>query len=752
MRPFIKIEYLHSVNRIVLTLLLCVASMAFAQTPENSNDIKVGVVLSGGGAKGLAHIGALKVIEKAGIPIDYIGGTSMGAIVGALYASGYTANQLDSIFRVVDFDRLIQDELPRSAKTLYEKEDSERYAITLPFDNFKITVPKSISKGQNIYNLFVKLLNHVNDVRDFNDLPIPFFCMATDVESGEAVLLDKGYLPEAIAASGAFPSLFQPVEIDGRLLIDGGVVNNYPIDELKSMGATFVIGVDVQDALENREALQSATGILLQINNYRTVRDMVKKAEKTDIYIKPDIRDFSVISFDEGKQIIKNGEKAALEKEGEFLELKKKITNPYTPQKPVKIQDSVILNNIFMMGNDKYTRSYVRGKLRYKTGERLSFDKLQQGINNLMATNNYQSIRYQLRPSEGLQDLSLKLKETTNTMLLRLGLHYDDLYKSGALVNLTKKRLLLDDDVASLDIVLGDNVRYNFEYYVDKGFYWSIGINSRFNSFHKSIPFSVVQQEADIPLIEVEEIEVDYSDFTNQLYIQTVLREEFAFGVGIEHKRIKIESETISGSDGEAVFDNSDYGSTFGFLKLDTYDNKYYPKKGVYFDGDFHLYLFSSDFTNTFDEFSIGKAKIGVAIPFFQKFALNIYSEGGFTIGNTELNTFDFALGGYGNDLINNLIPFMGYDFLSLPGNSFVKGTIRGDFEFYKKNHLMFTANYANIADDIFERAEWFKEPDFSGYGIGYGLETLIGPMEITYSWTPETGKGRWYFNVGFWF
>ncbi len=138
-----------------------------AQDTISSNNKKIGLVLSGGGAKGLAHIGALKVIEEAGVKIDYIGGTSMGAIIGALYASGYTADQLDSIFRVTNFSKLIQDNLPRSAKTFYEKEDSERYALTLPFDGFKVSVPPAYSGGQNIYNEMVRMLYHVRDVKRF---------------------------------------------------------------------------------------------------------------------------------------------------------------------------------------------------------------------------------------------------------------------------------------------------------------------------------------------------------------------------------------------------------------------------------------------------------------------------------------------------------------------------------------------------------------------------------------------------------
>ena len=306
-----------------------------AQEIALKEELKVGLVLSGGGAKGLAHIGAIKVIEEAGVKIDFIGGTSMGAIIGALYAAGYSGIELDSIFRVTNFANLIQDNLPRSAKTFYEKEDSERYAITLPFDNFKISVPPAYSGGQNIYSELVKLLYHVKDIEDFSQLPIPFVCIATNIETGKEVVLDKGYLPEAIMASGTLPSLFEPAMINGQLLIDGGVVNNYPIEKVKALGADIIIGVDVQHDLSSRDELLSATEILLQINNFKSSEAMKEKSKQTDIYIKPNMSDYSVFDFDLGNDIMKVGETAAWQKYSELKMLS--IAQNKVPKNLLKI-------------------------------------------------------------------------------------------------------------------------------------------------------------------------------------------------------------------------------------------------------------------------------------------------------------------------------------------------------------------------------------------------------------------------------
>jgi len=748
---------------IITIFLFYVPAMTQEQPSEKG---KIGVVLSGGGAKGMAHIGALKVIEEAGVKVDYIGGTSMGAIVGALYAAGYSAMELDSIFRATDFTNLIRDNLPRDAKTFYEKEDSERYALTLPFNNFKVSVPPAYSGGQNIYNELVRLLFHVRDVRNFSELPIPFLCIATNVENGEEVLLDNGYLPEAVMASGALPSLFEPTNVDNKILIDGGVVNNYPIDEVREMGADFIIGVDVQHGLSDREELSSATEILLQINNFRTVRDMGEKSEETDIYIRPEMESFSVIDFNQRENIIDKGEGAAREKLTELKRLAKDqkrnqaIIAPLDPDDPITVDRLVISGN-----NDNYSRGYVKGKLRFDLGEELKFRKFQQGISNLSATGNFKTIRYRLVSNGTGEDLILKLDENPNKTLLRLGAHYDDLYKSAAIINLTRKRLIRKDDLASFDLILGDNVRYNFQYYVDKGTYWSFGINSRFNAFEKEVDYDLIRGNFDVvndP--NINSINLDITDVTNQFYLQTVLREEFAFTTGLEHKFLKYSTRTlrnIQPEDGvvpvrtsgeRTFFEKSNYFSAFGQLTLDTYDNKYFPSRGLFFDGDFHFYIFSSDFNDNFKEFSVAKARLGGAFPILDNLSLNIESEGGFKLGTSGITSFDFVLGGFGTDLINNFIPFIGYDFLSLPGNSFVKGYWRLDWEFARKNHFMFSANYANVADDIFRLGEWFTAPDFSGYGISYGWESFIGPVQVMYSWSPEGDFGNFFFSVGHWF
>tara|TARA_B100000678_G_scaffold93600_1_gene78182 strand:- start:504 stop:2726 length:2223 start_codon:yes stop_codon:yes gene_type:complete len=739
-------------KKVICILFFCSSLLSFSQEEK----LKVGLVLSGGGAKGLAHIGALKAIEEAGVHIDYIGGTSMGAIIGGLYASGYSASELDSIVKNTNFNILIQDEIPRKSMTFYEKRNTERYALTLPFDHFKLGFPSGLSKGQNIYNLMSGLTVHLDDETDFSKLPIPFFCVAADVETGAEIILDKGSLAKSVAASGAIPSLFSPVKIDGRLLIDGGVVNNYPVEELRRRGADIIIGVDVQDSLLNRKDLKGVFDIFTQVSNFRTINDMKHKIPLTDIYIRPDIARFSIMSFEEGSAIIDSGKVAGDKRISALKQLAQKQKSHPEPYHR-KIVDTLHLSQIELAGNTNYPRSFIMGRLRLQTPGKFSLSQINESIDFLSATGNFDKINYFLTQDNGedTYTLNLNLDESDNKTFLKLALHYDELYRSAALVNLTRKSSIFTNDVTSLDLIVGENVRYNFQYYIDKGYYWSIGMKSRFNSFDTPVDYALIQEAINGGDLNVNKIDVDFKDFTNQFYVETLFKQVASLGMGAEHKYLKISSETIN-SEGEDVdvpgteFENNHYYSAFGYLKYDSFDNKYYPKKGFYFHGDFHIYPFSS--IDDFNEFSIAKGKIGYVFTPIKNLSVRIFSETGFKIGDSEQQSLDFFLGGYGNNLINNMVPFYGYDFLSLGADSYIKSLAEVDVEIFKNNHITLSGNFANVENKLYSSGNWLSMPDYSGYALGYGVETFLGPMEVKYSYSPEVKESQWFFSLGFWF
>lgn len=718
---------------------------------NTSKDLKVGLVLSGGGAKGLAHIGVLKVLEEEGVRVDYIAGTSMGAIVGGLYASGYTATQLDSIFRTIDFDELVQDNLPRHVKSYYEKNNSENYAFLLPIQKAKISLPVALSKGQNVYNLLNELLYESRFVQDFSQLQIPFICMATDVETGEEVTLNGGNLVDAIMASATLPTLFSPIKIDGKYLIDGGVVNNYPIDKLQDKRLDVLIGVDVQSELLDQSELLSADKLLRQIINFQMLETMKEKMAYTDVYLRPNISNFNVISFNNGEKIIKVGEVEAASKRDVFREIASKQIYKRDSKnlKPLKV---IKVNDVEINGVENYSRAYVLGKLAFTTSQ-LSPIKFDEGFKRLNATNNFKNINYYFKKADDNQEiLVLNLKENQIKNYLAVGLHYDNLYRSGLLLKYINKNFLVQNDALKVGVVLGDNFRYNVDYYIDNGFYWSFGINSTLNQFRASTPANLLRYTPNIP--ELQNVNVNISDLTNKLYFQTMFKDMLYAGTGIEYKLLDFDAKniTINGQHFDDIYKPSDFLSLYGYTILDTYDKKHFPKKGYYLEGNFKWILKANALGTNAESYSIVHGNIGLVHTFFDKLSFSFDSQVGFTIGSSD-GILNFVFGGYGFKEGFNVKHLYGYDFLSVTGDSFVKSNIGLDYEIFKKNHINFNFNVANIGDNLLEDTQnWINKTNYMGYAIGYGLETIIGPIEFKYSWSPEIKQNFWWVNIGFWF
>lgn len=711
-------------------------------------DVKVGLVLSGGGAKGFAHIGVLKVLEEAGVRVDYIAGTSMGAIVGSMYASGYNAKEIDSLMRTFDFEVLLQDEIPRKSKPFYEKERGEKYALTFPLQKGKIGIPKAFSKGQNILNLTTDLLQHVDTIKDFNKLPIPFLCIATNLETGEQELLNSGFLPKAVQASSAFPTLLEPVEIDGKVLVDGGIVNNFPVFEVKKMGADIIIGIDLKSDFDKEDELNSALEILNQIINFQMYKDHDKRVEMTDVYMHPNMNSYKVTSFDKLEEIVKIGEEIARSNFDRFKEIARqqnyKRKPIYRKDKPQKI----VVKTIEIDGNKDYTRTYVKGKMQLYKKDTLNYQEFVEGINNLSATGNFSNIQYNIEEESDGSVIKLKLKQNDISTYVKFAAHYDNLYKTGVLTNITAKHILGKNDIFSADLILGDNLRYNLDYFIDNGSYWSFGLKSSYNTFKTD--FDVPEDNEDF---NVDRLNVNYSDFTNQLYFQTVFNRRLALGVGLEHKHLNAYTRTVAMNPNQpkTYFDKSDYGNLISYIKFDSYDKKYFQKDGFLVDVGFRWYLFSSDYNENFNSFSQLRGKFGYAHTFFDKLTVHFVSEAGFTIGDNDNEILDFSLGGYGENYINTFIPHYGYEFASLSGNEFLRSTLKLRYEFTENHYLMGAANVARVEDNIFNDGRIFKNSKL-GYGVGYGFDSFLGPIELNYTWSPEIKENYWYFNLGYWF
>jgi NTE family protein len=735
--------------KIVVFFLISVIGVGFSQEVPADEEPKIGLVLSGGGAKGFAHIGVLKVIEESGLKIDYIGGTSMGAVIGGLYAASYSANEIDSIINSIDFKILLQDIVPRSQSLFFEKQYGENHLITFPVNSkHKISLPKAIATGQSIYNELNGLFEHVNTVTEFDKLPIPFFCITTDLESGKHVVLDKGNLAEAIRASASLPTLLEPVEMGGRSYIDGGVSNNFPVDEMRKKGATMIIGVDVQGKLEKKEDINSVVDVLNQIVNFQMYAKDEERVKELDIHIQPNTQNFSVTSFDKTVEIITEGEIAAYESKTVFENLARfqQKTNKVSAKVVEKTKIKRHITKIKMNSLEHYSRAYILGKMNIEVGDSLSYSELNKKIDRLSVGNDFDLIKYNFKKlSDWENELRLDVIENETLSFVKVGLHYDPLYKSSLLLNFTTKHMLFKNDIFSTDFIFGDNLRVNMNYFVDNGFYTSYGISSRFNSFNANVPFDGEQ---------VNEIKKDYLDFTSMLYMQTTFNRKFAVGLGFEYKLLELSTNALVIENKEEetfYFERSNYLNSLAYLKLDTYDRIAFPKNGFLVDGEFKYYIGSTDYNENFTPFSQAKLKLSGVKTVKDRVSFHLTVEGGVTFEENTSNQFLFAIGGYGENLINNHIPFYGYEFENFQNQSYLKGMLEIRYEMFEKHIIGVIANYARTDIDVFNDGAVFQEI-LSGYAIEYGYSSILGPVKIVRDWTPDVKNGNWYLSVGFWF
>jgi NTE family protein len=282
-----------------------------------------------------------------------------------------------------------------------------------------------------------------------------------------------------------------------------------------------------------------------------------------------------------------------------------------------------------------------------------------------------------------------------------------------------------------------------------------LGVKSRFNHIEDNVDFDFIQENSNVGDFDINQIRLDIDDFTNQIFVETKIFKDFRFGMGIEQKNLKASTRTIGEvideENQETIIESFNLLSAYSYLDYDSLDHKYFPTQGAFFSGEFYLYL--DDFNlSDFEQFSIAKGSLGYVFSPISKVRPMISSELGFRIGKNELSGLNFFLGGYGNRPINNFRPFYGYDFFTLSANSYVKGLIEIDYNFYTKSHLILSANYANLDDDILSTGEWFTVPDFSGYAAGYSLDTIFGPLEVKYTYSPETKDSFWFLSLGYQF
>ena len=392
---------------------------------------KVGLVLSGGGARGMAHIGVLQVLEEIGIYPDYITGTSMGSVVGGLYSLGYTADELDSITKTADWSFILSNDLDYRRVAYEEKKYFERYLLELPMKGFTPSLPKGVIDGQNLQNYFSDLTRSAHDVHDFDDLPVPFRAIATDIATGESVTLKSGSLTNSIRASMAIPSIFTPVEIDDKLLVDGGLVRNFSVTEVREMGADIIIGVFVSTDLDAKEDLNSLLDILFQSGFVLSAYDSREQSKLVDFFIQPDLKGYSSGSFDASDSIIARGYRTTSLFKETLQELYDSLT--YIGKefhKPVKIPtpNTYQLRNIYVEGIVNLSKEFILGRLPIKEGVGTTLEEIDLAVDKIFGTRYFSKVGYDLnlaKDGSGRYDLTFTVEEKANRQL-KFAVHYNN--------------------------------------------------------------------------------------------------------------------------------------------------------------------------------------------------------------------------------------------------------------------------------------------------------------------------------------
>ncbi len=443
---------------------------------------QIGLVLSGGGAKGFAHIGVLKQLEAAGIRPDFITGTSMGSIVGALYAIGYSPEEIEAIAAEIDWDEALSNKVPLNRVAIEEKAYYSRYITDFIIDSNGISLPSGAIEGQSLEIILANLTQHVHHIRDFDNFPIPFKCVATDIETGKPVVIDHGNLVSALRASMAIPTVFSPVERDGLLLVDGGLVRNFPVQEVIDMGADRVIGVYVGAHLKDRSELRSMFSILSQSAFLMGIYDAENYIDDCDIFIEPELGDYSASEFNENRIISHLGFEAALPHIPRLKQLAREVNGidsiavsadsiaVYAPQR------IFTLSSVTIEGAERSGTRYVLGKLQLHKGDQLTLEKLNKRMKILSGTQTFEKVSFNLLMRDSLhRDLVVQVKETS-PLKLRTALHYDSETRMGLTLNFTSRNKLINRSrlIAELDIAEYPKGEVSLLKYIGKPQFWAL--------------------------------------------------------------------------------------------------------------------------------------------------------------------------------------------------------------------------------------------------------------------------------------
>ena len=770
-------------------LLIALLLLSFAMNAHNDTirppRLKVGVVLGGGGAKGAAHIGVLKYIEDMGIPVDYVAGTSMGSILGGLYALGYTPEELTQLIASMDWSEYIGNKIDRPMMSEVMRGRNSTTALIVPFSleslfdreskaSFISQLPSAYVNNSSLINLFNDLCVGYQEDMDFNNLPIPFACIATDMITGDEVVLRSGSVPTSMRASMAIPGLFSPVAIGDKLLVDGGLVNNFPADVLKEMGADIIIGVEVtsnKDVTIND--LKSLPQLFARLVTNSTSAKRVENRSLCNVHIIPDVSGFGMLSFksDAIDTLVSRGYKRANEFHDQLLAIKQAVDasagHPVgktlrAPRAMNLTQEDVLLQTITINSVSDRDGRWLRRKGNLVAGNRYTQDDFEQAINVFRGTGCFDEITYQIKESDS-SNLNNQLSDTYDLTVnvkpakphvFGLGLRYDTEEGAALLLNLGLNEKKFTGSRLNLNAKLSYNPKINVTYT------YAVPSLANFN-----VAYDYRNEYFRIEGANNRGMNMSYYQHKASGYISQFHLLNFSTKVGLSYTNTNYDFSSMEGSFLDTlVFAQNKLVTPFVNLAYDNLDDTYFAKRGIKtsLTARYHIDLHPSEIA--LDEGSKGRCFYllydfqSYLTPRNGKFTFIPQVYGMYVSGlPMYYNLWTIYGGEVAGRHFDTQLPFVG---LTSVSNAFNNSTVfRLDlrYNFYGRHYL--TAMYNFMAHLQYLLYYQFSLPDafdfnVQGAGLKYSYASALGPISLTANWS-KTNVGQHfglYFSFGYTF
>ena len=712
--------------------------------------LKVGVVLGGGGAKGASHIGVLKYIEEMGIPVDYVAGTSMGSIIGGFYAMGYTPEELTRLIASMDWSQYIGNKIERPMMSEEMRQRNSTLLLQIPFSHeslfdpnpnstFISQLPSAYVNNSSLINLFNNLCVGYQEEMDFNDLPIPFACVATDMITGKEVVLRSGSVPNAMRASMAIPGVFSPVPMGDKVLVDGGLVNNFPADVLRDMGADIIIGVEVTSTKDiTANDLKSLPQVFARLLVTSTSAKRTDNRQMCDVHIIPDISGFGMLSFtpEAIDTLVSRGYKRASDFHDHFLAIKKAVdasaSHPvsktlHAPHAKNLTSDAVQLRSITI--NDVCNRDsrWLLRKGALKVGNRYMQDDIEHTINLFRGTGCYDEITYQVKESDSSHwnnrlsdayDLTINVKPA-KPHVFGLGIRYDTEEGAALLLHIGLNEKKFNGSKLCFSTKLSYNPRINLTYTYSRSSLANLNLAYDYRNEHFRTTDVFTED-----LINLHYRQQKVSAFISQFHLLNL-----STTVGASYTSTTFDKASMEGGSLDSVWlVPNKFITPFVSIKYDHLDDAYFAKHGFYASLTSHYYWDNKNADNNNFDFNYGLQFY--LTPYDGKLTIIPQVYGCYFLNETFFYNLRSKCGGeIEGRHFENQLPFIGISYLETFGSTASLVTIaRCDlrYNFYGKHYL--TAMYnALLRPHIYT---------YHGVGLRYSYNSLLGPISLTTQWS----------------